>query len=51
MTQKELADKVGVSKMHLCKLLRDINQPSVELTIRISKEVGYPIEKIREIQS
>lgn len=46
MTQKELAEKVGVRRETIVHLERNKYNPSLELALDISKVFELPIEKL-----
>jgi len=44
ITQKSLAEKIGVSKVHLCNVLNGKSDVSIELLAKIANELGYRVE-------
>ena len=46
LTQEELAKKVNVRRETLARLENGKYNPSLELAVRISKELNTPIEKL-----
>lgn len=46
MTQKELADKVGVTRQTIIAMEQDKYSPSLELAFRIALVFGVPLEEV-----
>ncbi len=46
MTQKDLADKVGVTRQTIIALEKDKYSPSLELAFRIALVFGVPLEEV-----
>ena len=46
MTQRELAERVGVSRQTINAIERSKHQPSLELAFKIADAFGKPIEKV-----
>ena len=46
MSQRELADRIGVCTETVSRLVRGVNRPSVATAMAIAKELGVPIEKL-----
>ena len=46
LTQEELANKVSVRRETIARLENGKYNPSLELAVRISKELNTPIEKL-----
>lgn len=46
MTQAELATKLGFSQAYISKLVRRLQQPTLDEALRISREVGVPVESL-----
>ena len=44
MTQKEFADRIGVSQGHLSYMERGEKEIGAEILLKISQEFGKPIE-------
>nr|WP_234995324.1 helix-turn-helix transcriptional regulator [Ruegeria meonggei] len=50
MTQKELAEKVGVTRQTIVAIENAKYSPTLELAILISRVFGEPLEKVFDIQ-
>ena len=48
MSQKELADKIGVTKAAVSMYISGATNPSIETWIKISSALDIPIEKLNE---
>ncbi|HJS30171.1 MAG TPA: helix-turn-helix transcriptional regulator [Anaerolineales bacterium] len=46
MTQKELADKVGVTRQTIIAMEQEKYSPSLELAFRIAHAFGVPLEEV-----
>ena len=46
MTQKELAEKAGVTRQTIIAMEQDKYSPSLELAFRIALIVGVPLEEV-----
>ena len=46
MTQKELADKVGVTRQTIIAMEQEKYSPSLELAFRIAHTFGVPLEEV-----
>ncbi len=46
MTQKELADKVGVTRQTIIAIEKGQYSPSLELAFRIARVFGSPLEEV-----
>jgi putative transcriptional regulator len=46
MTQKELADKVGVTRQTIIAIEKGEYSPSLELAFRIARAFGSPLEEV-----
>lgn len=46
MTQKELADKVGVTRQTIIAMEQDKYSPSLELAFRIARVFALPLEEV-----
>lgn len=46
MTQKDLADKVGVTRQTIIAMEQDKYSPSLELAFRIALVFGVPLEEV-----
>jgi DNA-binding XRE family transcriptional regulator len=49
LTQKDIAQHVGVSGSHLCNILQGKKGCSVEVLFRLSSLTGVPVESLREL--
>ena len=49
MTQQELADRVGVTRLTILSIERGRYNPSVGLALRIAEVFGVPVEDLFEI--
>ena len=46
MTQKELAEKVGVTRQTIIAMEQEKYSPSLELAFRIAQEFDVPLEEV-----
>jgi putative transcriptional regulator len=46
MTQKELAEKVGVTRQTIIAMEKDKYSPSLELAFRIAHVFGVPLDQV-----
>lgn len=46
MTQKELAEKVGVTRQTIIAMEKDKYSPSLELSFRIAHVFGVPLDQV-----
>ncbi|MFN4085324.1 MAG: helix-turn-helix transcriptional regulator [Spirosomataceae bacterium] len=49
-TQEDLAQRVGVSRQAIYSIESGKYNPSVELALKISKELGKPIEELFHLE-
>lgn len=50
LSQVELSKRMGVARPHLNRILRGVNQPSLELAARIAEAIGVPLSELVEIE-
>jgi len=43
LPQKDLAEKLGVSRSYLCQIEKEAREPSMDLLRRIADEFGMPV--------
>lgn len=46
MSQKELAQKIGISESVMARIVNDKKMPSVEKLVRISNELGVTTDEL-----
>lgn len=45
-TQKQIAERLGLSQSYVCKLLNGKQQPSLPVALRINSVLGVPLESL-----
>ena len=49
-TQRDLAAAIGVSQPVVCRYLSGEKRPSIDTLVRLSREIGVPVDKLlREV--
>jgi transcriptional regulator with XRE-family HTH domain len=46
LTQVELAEKLGLSQAFMSRIIRGIQQPSLDEALRIARKVRVPVESL-----
>lgn len=50
MTQEQLADEVGVTRVTINCLEREVYQPSIELALKLARYFRLPVEKLFSLE-
>ncbi len=49
MSQGELAEALGISQVHLCRIEKEKASPSAELLFSLADALGVPADALRQI--